>query len=154
VACVNSPDSVVLASSEARLNEVKQLFPEGTATTFVQGNIAFHSSRMVPILETMKARLGFLDARGPTGWSLPFVSTVTGKVETGVDAEYWIKNVRYPVLFQKAIETLYAGDTVPDVVLEIGPHQTLVSPIKQVRLHGGIDGAIGQPPTPTCPAPC
>ena len=89
VACVNSPDSVVLASSEARLNEVKLLFPEGTATTFVQGNIAFHSSRMVPILETMKARLGFLDARGPTGWSLPFVSTVTGKVETEVDAEYW-----------------------------------------------------------------
>ena len=40
--------------------------------------------------------------------------------------------MRYPVLFQKAIETLYAGDTVPDVVLEIGPHQTLVSPIKQV----------------------
>ena len=32
---------------------------------------------------------GFLDARGPTGWSLPFVSTVTGKVETEVDAEYW-----------------------------------------------------------------
>lgn len=36
MACVNSPDSVVLASSEARLNEVKLLFPEGTATTFVQ----------------------------------------------------------------------------------------------------------------------
>lgn len=44
---------------------------------------------MLPILETMKARLSFLDARGPTGWSLPFVSTVTGKVETQVDAEYW-----------------------------------------------------------------
>jgi acyl transferase domain-containing protein len=89
VACVNSPDSVVLASSEARLNEVKLLFPEGTTTGFVQGNIAFHSSRMLPILETMRARLSFLDQRGPTGWSLPFVSTVTGKVETQVDAEYW-----------------------------------------------------------------
>lgn len=41
--------------------------------------------------------------------------------------------MRSPVLFQKAIEALYSGDTVPDVVLEIGPHQTLVSPIKQVR---------------------
>ena len=62
--------------------------------------------------------------------------------------------MREPVLFHKAIDGIFAAETVPDVVLEIGPHQTLVSPIKQVRLHGGIDGAIGQPPTPTCPAPC
>ena len=89
MACVNSPQSVVLASSEARLNEVKLLFPEGTTMGFVQGNIAFHSSHMEPILETMTQRLAFLDVRGPTGWSLPFVSTVTGKVETKVDAEYW-----------------------------------------------------------------
>jgi len=132
VACVNSPESVVLASSEARLNEIKGLFPEGTAMTFVQGNIAFHSSRMIPVLESIKKRLSFLDQRGETGWSLPYISTVTGKVETEVDADYWCKNVRYPVLFQKALETAFAGDTVPDVVLEIGPHQTLVSPIKQV----------------------
>ncbi len=92
---MNSPDSVVLASSEARLNEVKLLFPEGTTTGFVQGNIAFHSARMVPILETMRARLNFLDARGPTGWSLPFVSTVTGKVETVTDAEYWCVGVGF-----------------------------------------------------------
>jgi acyl transferase domain-containing protein len=52
--------------------------------------------------------------------------------------EHRIKNVRYPVLFQKAVEKLYSGDTVPDVVLEIGPHQTLVSPIKQVRACTGF----------------
>jgi acyl transferase domain-containing protein len=42
--------------------------------------------------------------------------------------------VREPVFFQKAIDAIFAGDSVPDVVLEIGPHQTLVSPIKQVRV--------------------
>ncbi len=42
--------------------------------------------------------------------------------------------MREPVLFQKAIDGIFAGDTVPDLVLEIGPHQTLVSPIKQVRV--------------------
>lgn len=45
---------------------------------------------------------------------------------------YRCRNVREPVLFQKAIDAIFAGDNVPDVVLEIGPHQTLVSPIKQV----------------------
>lgn len=152
VACVNSPESVVLASSEARLNEIKGLFPEGTALTFVQGNIAFHSSRMIPVLESIKKRLSFLDKRGETGWSLPFISTVTGKVETDVDTEYWCKNVRYPVLFQKALETAFAGDTVPDVVLEIGPHQTLVSPIKQVLGATGKNAAVF--PTLKKGAPC
>ena len=41
--------------------------------------------------------------------------------------------MREPVLFHKAIDGIFAAETVPDVVLEIGPHQTLVSPIKQVR---------------------
>ena len=152
VACVNSPESVVLASSEERLNEIKGLFPEGTAMTFVQGNIAFHSSRMVPVLDSIKKRLSFLDKRGHTGWSLPYISTVTGKVEADVDAEYWCKNVRCPVLFQKALETAFAGDTVPDVVLEIGPHQTLVSPIKQVLGATGKSATVL--PTLKKGAPC
>jgi acyl transferase domain-containing protein len=95
VACVNSGESTVLAASEGRLLALKEsVIPASVATTFVEGNIAFHSSRMEPILPAMRARLaGVLGASkgavaAPT-WSLPFVSTVTGRVEGKVDAEYW-----------------------------------------------------------------
>jgi acyl transferase domain-containing protein len=107
IACVNSPESVVLASSEERLTEVQGLLPEGTLKAFVPGNIAFHSSRVEPILDGMRQRLSFLNKR-PKTWGLPFVSSVTGKVETQLDANYWCENVRRAVLFQKTIETVFA----------------------------------------------
>ena len=45
------------------------------------------------------------------------------------NASYWVQNVREPVLFQQAIEHIFKHDTPPELVLEIGPHRTLVSPI-------------------------
>ena len=88
IACVNSPESVVLASSEERLKEVAELLPEGTMKALVPGNIAFHSSRVEPILGSMKQRLSFLDKR-PKTWGLPYISSVTGKLESTLDASYW-----------------------------------------------------------------
>jgi acyl transferase domain-containing protein/NADPH:quinone reductase-like Zn-dependent oxidoreductase/thioester reductase-like protein/acyl carrier protein len=144
IACVNSPESVVLASSEERLKEVGELLPEGTQKAMVPGNIAFHSSRVEPILPAMKARLAFLDKR-PKTWGLPYVSAVTGKLESKLDSNYWVDNVRRPVLFQKAIETIFSQDTCPDIVIEIGPHKTLCSPIAQVL------SALGKSATVLCP---
>jgi acyl transferase domain-containing protein/NADPH:quinone reductase-like Zn-dependent oxidoreductase/thioester reductase-like protein/acyl carrier protein len=141
IACVNSPESVVLASSEERLKEVGELLPEGTQKAMVPGNIAFHSSRVEPILPAMKVRLAFLD-KHPKTWGLPYVSAVTGKLESKLDSDYWVDNVRRPVLFQKAIETIFSQDTSPDIVIEIGPHKTLCSPIAQVLSAMGKSAAI------------
>lgn len=97
VACVNSVESTVLAGDEARLLELKQsVVPSSVATTFVEGNIAFHSSRMEPILPAMRARLTAVlggAGAGNSQWSLPFVSTVSGRVEARVDADYWYVKV-------------------------------------------------------------
>jgi len=131
VACINSPNSVVLASSEKRLNEVSELLPNGVRRAFVPGNIAFHSSRTEPIMEKMKKLLKFLDNR-PTTWSLPCISTVTGGNLTQIDASYWCSNVRQPVLFQDAIETMFSShENAPEVVLELGPHRTLVAAVRE-----------------------
>lgn len=147
IACVNSPDSVVLASSESRLKEVEALLPENVSKTFVPGNIAFHSSRTEPCLKPIRKRLAFLKKQ-PHTWALPFISSVTGKVESSVGPDYWCDNVREPVLFQKAIETAFAGDSVPEVVIEIGPHKTLCSPILQVPSSGPSIETQGLAPTP------
>lgn len=132
VACVNSPSSVVLAGRAEDLDLVTSRLPEGTAATLIPGNIAFHSSRVDGILPSMQQRLSFLDQRQPA-WSLPFVSSVTARVETRVDARYFCDNVRKPVLFKQAVEAAFAGEHPPDVVVEIGPHRTLISPLLQVR---------------------
>jgi len=130
VACINSPESVVLASSEERLKEVAESLPIDVRRVFVPGHIAFHSSRTEPILKAMEKRLYFLNDR-PTIWSIPCISTVTGHDMTCADAAYWCSNVRQPVMFRKAIETMFSHENQPEVVLEIGPHRTLVAPVLQ-----------------------
>ena len=50
----------------------------------------------------MRRRLSFLDQQASEpSWSLPFISTVTGRLETRVDADYFVQNLRKPVLFRK-----------------------------------------------------
>jgi acyl transferase domain-containing protein len=137
IACVNSPQSTVLAGSEATLERAKAALPEGTFGAFVPGNIAFHSSRVEPILPEIRRRLAFLDdpARAllrPADAAL-FVSTVTGEEQGQVDARYWCENVRRAVVFEHAVNCIFAEEaTAPDLVLEIGPHKTLAGPLLQI----------------------
>ena len=141
IACVNSGSSVVLASSEEILTKVKDLLPDGVFSAFVPGNIAFHSSRVEPILKRMKKALNFLDTslfleRGQ--YSIPFISTVTGDIETCLNENYWCANVRYAVLFEKAIKFAFSNPKImshgltPNCVIEIGPHKTLAGPCSQI----------------------
>lgn len=137
LACVNSPSSVVLAGVEADLLRIKECLPSGISNSFIPGNIAFHSRRVDPILDSMRRRLAFLQQGSGGGedtaaWSLPFVSTVTGRMATTVPAEYWCDNVRQPVLFHKAVESVWGGERAPEIMLELGPHRTLVTPFMQV----------------------
>lgn len=148
VACLNSPTSTVLAGPESVLQHLKTRIPGSTSSTLIPGNIAFHSSHVTPILGDMQHRLAFMRPSGNSdgkskatkegavsAWSLPFISTVTGRVVTAVTPEYWCDNVRQPVLFQRAVETMFGGETAPDVVIEVGPHRTLLGPLTQVGPH-------------------
>ena len=131
IACINSPESIVLTSSEARLHEVVARLPENIRKAWIPGSVAFHSSKTDPILNSLRKRLEFLDGL-PRTWSIPCISTVTGKSLSHVDAAYCCSNVREPVRFQTAIEQIFSDEEqAPEIVVEIGPHRTLVSPILQ-----------------------
>jgi len=147
IACVNSPSGTVLAGVEVALNQVKAALPPGTFSAFVQGNIAFHSSHVDPILPNIRCRLTFLDrpdrVLARTNISPVFVSTVTGEESTRTDAEYWCRNVRSAVLFQHAVQCIFEDeDTAPDVVLEIGPHKTLAGPVLQTIKAAGREALV------------
>lgn len=139
IACVNAPASAVLAGSEATLERVKAALPEGTFGAFVPGNIAFHSSHVEPILPEIRRRLAFLDdparaaLRARPADAPLFVSTVTGEELACVDARYWCENVRRAVVFEHAVNCIFAEEgTAPDLVLEIGPHKTLAGPLLHI----------------------
>lgn len=83
---------------------------------------AFHSAAMDDIEDQIKSSLFALS---PQATSLPYVSTVTGSVLTGIslNANYWWDNIRLPVQFNKAI--LCLAEQGVDTFLEIGPHAIL-----------------------------
>lgn len=107
-----------LARLEAVLTE-RQLFVRRLGLDY-----AFHSWCMDPIQQPV---LDALAAVRPQASRIPFYSTVTGGVLAGeqLDAEYWWRNIRFPVLFQGAVDGLVEQGT--HVFVEIGPHPILRS---------------------------
>lgn len=66
---------------------------------------------------------------------VPLYSTVT---ETPIcdpsllDADYWTRNLKSPVLFNGAIQSMIRGTDKPWTFIEVGPHSTLSSPIRGI----------------------
>ncbi|GAA3732793.1 SDR family NAD(P)-dependent oxidoreductase [Streptomyces tremellae] len=123
VAGVNSAQDVTLAGDADALAELgERLAARGVFFRDLGLDHAFHSSRMDPVEEPLRAALKGL-APGPV--QVPFYSTVTGARARGtdLDAAYWWHNVRRPVRFADAVRrALHDG---AGVLLEIGPHPVL-----------------------------
>lgn len=85
---------------------------------------AFHSPAMNPIEAQVIADLAHIRPR--TG-SIPFYSTVVGGELDGtrLDSRYWWQNIRFPVLFQGALDALVRLDF--NLFVEVGPHPILRS---------------------------
>jgi len=64
--------------------------------------------------------------------SVPFYSTVTGRRESApaADAQYWISNLREPVLFAQAVEALRSDGV--DAFLEISAHPVLLPALEDL----------------------
>ena len=67
-------------------------------------------------------------------------STVTGEVEDGLalDAAYWVRNLRQPVLLSKAVERCSEDDH--EVFVEVSPHPVLLGSVEQCLRHHGREG--------------
>ena len=135
IACENAPASTVICGRETFLRPImEELDRRNLQNRLIPGNIAFHSSAMDPIREDALAALSFLDDRR-FGAEVPFVSSVTGEKTHRLDNAYWWSNIRRPVRFAAAMETIQR-EYRPDVVLEIAPHSALQPLIAQC-LEGG-----------------
>ncbi len=139
IACENAPASTVICGRETTLRRImKALDRYGLQNRLIPGNIAFHSSAMDPLKDDVLSALSFLND-GPFEPDVPLISSVTGRIPERMDSGYWWSNIRQPVRFAAAMDTVNR-EYGADVVLEIAP-------------HGALQPVIAQCLTDTIPSP-
>ncbi|TVY54903.1 Reducing polyketide synthase DEP5 [Lachnellula cervina] len=144
VACHNSPSGVTLSGDTDALDGVKnKLVEEGIFARVVQTNgKAYHSHHMAPVAS--KYEKLFRAAKEYTQFDLAIVtkakmvSSVTNSVlpeATSLDETYWSENLRSPVLFNQAVQTILTAEEFSnvDLFVEIGPHSAMKGPILQIK---------------------
>ncbi|WP_052376907.1 type I polyketide synthase [Chondromyces apiculatus] len=141
VAACNAPRSTVIAGDIAPLRDLlDQLQAEGVYCRLVRVDVASHS----PHVDTLRDDLlDQLQGLAPRSASLPIVSSVSALPLDGAEMnpDYWVRNLRQPVLFTQALSRLL--DDGPCRFLELSPHPGLLHAITQ-SLH-----ARGHEPTAT-----
>ena len=135
IACENAPaNTVVCGPSDDLRPIISEAERQNLQHRLIPGNIAFHSRAMDPLEDDVRAALAFLDRRS-FDVEVPFVSSVTGAHVERFDSAYWWSNIRRPVRFAAAMETI-KREHRPDVVLELAPHSALQPVIAQCLQDG------------------
>ncbi|MDE0050116.1 MAG: SDR family NAD(P)-dependent oxidoreductase [Rhodospirillales bacterium] len=139
IACENAPANTVICGREGDLQPVMEaLDRRSLQNRLIPGNIAFHSRAMDAIRDGASDALAFLADRA-FELDVPFVSSVTGAAAERLDSAYWWSNIRQPVRFAAAMETVIREHR-PDVVLEVAPHSALQPIVAQC-----VEGAASPP---------
>jgi acyl transferase domain-containing protein/surfactin synthase thioesterase subunit len=129
VAASNGPRSTVVAGApHAVAALLRQLEQREVFARLIRVRYASHSPQMEPFLEELRQAVA---AVRPSQGHTRFVSTVSGEFQPGtsLDGQYWVRNLRAPVLFSQAIEAL-AQDGCRTFI-ELSPHPILVNAIRQ-----------------------
>ena len=130
VASVNAPANTVISGDAVAIGAIVGLLDAaGIAHRPLKVSHAFHSPLMEPVVDELAAVASSMSFREP---AVPFVSTVTGEVETAAFAkpEYWVDHVLATVRFADAAAILFSAGI--DQFLEIGPQPTLLGAIGRI----------------------
>nr|VFK37846.1 MAG: Zinc-binding dehydrogenase [Candidatus Kentron sp. TC] len=126
---INSPASLTLSGDGETLEKVaEELETREVFNRFLQVELAYHSPIMDGLRDGMSSALADLEPQAP---SIPLYSTVTGeRIDTQMhDASYWCNNIRQPVRFAKAIQSMVKAGH--GFFLEVGPHPVLGGSIEE-----------------------
>lgn len=140
IAAINGPTAITVAGSDAAIEALRlRLESQGAFARALRVKVPYHSVYMEPLREEMLAALADL-ALSPE--RVPLYSTVTGTRLAGeqMDAEYWYRNVRQPVLFLDAMQALLADGH--GSFLELSPHPVLGGAIQEVATQQGLTATV------------
>ncbi|MET7334484.1 SDR family NAD(P)-dependent oxidoreductase [Nonomuraea sp. NPDC005650] len=135
LAAGNAPGSTVVTGDQEAVHElVERLRWEDVFCRLVDVDMAAHSHHVDPLLPELAAELAGLCPAAP---QIPLWSTVTGRRDPVVDAAYWCRNLREPVLFWPVLQQLLVAGH--DMFVELSPHPTLITGLQgpQARTPGG-----------------
>lgn len=142
LAAINAPDQCVLSGAVEPLTELaNNLTEEKIYFRPLAVTRAGHSPMLESILpdfirEAAKVQFHQIDR--------PYLSSVAGGWISGKEvgtAEYWVRQLRTPVRFASALESLLKKSG-PAVLLELGPGQALSSVARLVRRNLGMRGTV------------
>lgn len=136
VAVSNSPHSTVLSGDPVALTEIlTHLEQQGIFGRPVNVNVASHSPHMDPLRTDL---LKLLERVQPHRSTVPICSTVTGTLidSSALTAQYWVDNLRQPVLFFPAVQSLLNDGY--DIFVEMSPHPLLVGAIRQISKQSNV----------------
>ncbi|MFJ4770741.1 type I polyketide synthase [Streptomyces uncialis] len=135
VAAVNGPSSTVLSGDADAITElVARLVDQGLRARRVEVDYASHSAHVEDIREQLLSDLAGI---APATGAVPFYSSVTGGLldTRSLDAEYWYRNLRRTVEFERATRSLLtAGHRV---FIEAGPHPVLTYGVEDTAADAG-----------------
>ncbi|MFC5288697.1 SDR family NAD(P)-dependent oxidoreductase [Actinokineospora guangxiensis] len=140
VAAANGPASTVVSGDPGALEEFTEaLTADGVRVHRLPVDYASHSAHVERLREELLRELGPITPRTS---EVPFHSTLTGEpIDTaGLDADYWYRNLRNPVEFERVVTAL-ARHT--PLFVECSPHPVLTMGVQQVVDEHGGGAAIG-----------
>ncbi|CAI7975413.1 phthiocerol/phenolphthiocerol synthesis type-I polyketide synthase C [Frankia sp. Hr75.2] len=140
VAVSSSPRASVVAGDGDAIDEFCALMEQRQVfCRRIKVDVASHSSQVEPLRADVLRELAAVTPRRPT---VPFYSTLLGRrVDEAVfDADYWMRNLREPVLLATAVERLL--DDGRSVFLELGPHPVVLPAIEQTISCAGRPGTV------------
>ncbi len=138
IGAINSPTSSNLSGDTTALGLIaKQLEARGVFNRFLRVEIPYHSQVMDRIKEEFREILRPIQPRVPT---TPLYSTVTGRQVLGADLgpDYWVRNIRDPVLFAAACDQIIQDGYA--LFVEVGPHPVLATSIQECLRQRGTSG--------------
>ena len=144
LAGINSPKGITLAGDSQQLGILEAALSEQDIfAKRLPLDYAFHSPAMDSIEEGVISALADIT---PRATQIPYYSTVTGALSKGLelDATYWWKNIREPVLFEAVASALIEQGN--NVFVEIGAHpilrRYLNESLRQLERPGLVFGTI------------
>ncbi|MGV9310737.1 type I polyketide synthase [Streptomyces sp. NPDC003691] len=132
VAVVNTARSTVVAGDAGAVDRfLARMEATGAYCQRVDVDYASHSPHMDALLPALRERLTDLAPADP---GIAFYSSVTGERAAGpeLDGDYWCRNLREPVRFDRALERLRADGF--GIFVEVSPH-----PVLQIALAQGTE---------------
>jgi Polyketide synthase modules and related proteins len=139
---VNGPAALTVSGDPDAVDELlAELEAEGVRVRKVRGATgAGHSAQVESLRPEL---LDLLAPVAPRAADIPFYSAVTGTVldTTALDAEYWYRNVRHTVEFERTVRTLLADGH--GVFVECSPHPLLADAVQEIAEEAGAAAVTG-----------